>query len=122
MSKTSRRIRRWGAVALLFAWAQVATANAVPCAIWCHLNGGAAAHTMASVHGGHNHGGVPQHDCGASVSNGDCSTPQLLVVAAVTPDVLVVPPSPISIADPVVASPATIITSYPGFDTPPPRA
>jgi|SRR6185503_17698627 len=122
MSRTNRRIRRWGAIVLLFAWAQVATANAVPCAIWCHLNGGSPAHAMASVHGGHNHGGTAQHDCGMAVSNGDCATPQLLVVAAVTPDVLLAPTATVTAEDPPVSSPSTFITSYPGFDTPPPRA
>lgn len=107
---------------LLFTWAQVATANAVPCAIWCHLNGGASAHVMASVHAGDNHGGPAQHDCGPSIADSHRGTPQLLVVAAVTPDVPVVPLVTVTTIDPPVASLQSFVSVFSGFDTPPPRA
>ena len=122
MSRKTRIVRHFGAIVLLFAWAQVATANAVPCAIWCHLNGGAPAHAPASAHGGHDHGGAPQHDCSPAISGTHCGTPQLLVVAAVTPDILAIPAVTVTAEDPPVAELQSLLSTFTNTDTPPPRA
>lgn len=104
---------------LLLAWAPIATANAVTCAIWCELNGGLSNH-HASVHAEHDHGGAQQTP-GGTISDTNCSSPDLLVVSVVAPDLLVVPSAIVTAAEPPVASPISIIVAYTGSKTPPPR-
>jgi hypothetical protein len=123
MSSRSRSFRRFGAIVLLFAWAPVATANAVPCAVWCYMNGGLH-HHVAQVHSGHHHGGAPasQHDCRTAIGGTHCGTPELMVVAAVAPRALSVPTQAVTAGDPPVASPISFMPSSSGTQTPPPKA
>lgn len=107
---------------LLLAWAPVATANAMTCAIWCELNGGLSNHHAAAVHGGHDHGGVQQTKNGGTIADPSCSSPDLIVICAIAPDVLVAPTGIVSAAEPPVASPISLITAHAGSQTPPPRA
>jgi hypothetical protein len=122
MTSRSRRIRRLGALALLLAWAPVATANAVACGAWCELNGGANSHHATSVHAGHDHGGAPQATHGSTIADPNCAGPDLLIVSAIAPDLLSVPSVTVTADDPPVASPISLIVSSPGIQTPPPRA
>jgi hypothetical protein len=104
---------------LLATWSQVATANAVPCAIWCEIQGSMA---MPGAESGHHHGDAPaKHDCSRSVSSGHCGTPQLLVVSVVGPELLDVPAQVVTAGDDPVAPLHSFLSSPPGFDTPPPR-
>ena len=121
MTRMSRRIRRFGAIVLLFAWAPVATANAGPCAVWCYMNGGAQAHVTSMGHAGHMHG-TSHGGSGPTISSaGHCDTPQLMVVAAVTPSLLVAPTQAVTAGDPVSAL-HSLVSSFAQTDTPPPRA
>lgn len=116
----SRRTRRIGALALLLAWAPVATANAVTCAVWCEMNGGLAAH-HGSVHGEHDHGGKNQAVPGATIASPDCNSPDLLLVTAVGVESLALP-AVVSTAVAVdVMIPASFASSFIGADPPPPR-
>jgi hypothetical protein len=118
----SRRLaRRIGAIVLLLTWSQVATANAVPCAIWCELQGSLAAGEL--MHAGHDHGQAPpSHDCTASVGASHCGAPQLLVLSAVGHDLLVLPDVADTPADAPAVIPASFSAPPAGFDPPPPRA
>src|SRR5688572_16893465 len=114
MSHRSRRIRRLGGLVLLLAWAPVATANAVTCAIWCEMNGGTTSH-HSSVHAEHDHGGAQQTGTGRAIVDPSCTSPDLLVVSAVTPDLLVAPSAVVTTAEPPVASPISLIVSSSGI-------
>lgn len=117
-----RLVRRFGAIVLLFAWAQVATANAIPCAIWCEIAGSLDAREL--IHTGHTHDGAQpaeHHNCDASVSGQHCSTPQLLVATAVAAEPVVVPLTMTVAGDPPVPALHSFISVSSDFDTPPPR-
>lgn len=115
----SRRIRRIGAFALLLAWAPVATANAVTCAVWCEMNGGVAAH-HASMQAEHHHG-AGQTAPATKIAGPNCASPDLLVVTAVSVEAVALP-AVLSTAVAVdVASPASFVSSFVAADTPPPR-
>src|SRR6266850_93070 len=99
----SRSFRRLGGIMLLFAWAPVATANAGPCAVWCHQTGGLGSH-HAMVHTGHDHGGMDHSECGSSIASTHCDGPNLLVVTALRPSVPVVPSQAVTSGDPPASS------------------
>jgi len=121
MSSRSRRIRRLGGLVLLLAWAPIATANAVTCAVWCELNGGVSGHHAAAVHGGHDHGGVQQAGNGNAISDPSCSSPDLLVVSAIAPEVPAAPSVTVTAGDPPVSELFSLASAFQAFDTPPPR-
>lgn len=116
-------IRRLGALTLLFAWSQVATANAVPHAIWCHITGsGPAADPAHAGHEGHTPAqSHHHHDGSASISTEQCSVPQLLTATAVAPDPIALPVITAVVGDPPVATLHSFISISSDFDTPPPR-
>ena len=111
--------RRPGAVFLLLSWAQVATANALPCGIACLLEIDTAHHHHAAADEDH---AIGHHIAGPKVSAPEnCGTPQLLVATFVPPD-FPAPPSftvAVSHVEPVMVAPVRSIA--PSFDTPPPR-
>lgn len=109
-----------GALALLLAWAPVATANAITCAVWCEMNGGLSTH-HASMHGEHDHGGVTQGATGKTVNAPDCGSPDLLLVTAVAPDALAIPFMSVTMIEPPVASLHSFISSLSQANSPPPR-
>jgi len=117
---TSSVFRRLGAGFLFLLWVQVATANALPCALSCLLEKDVAQHHHEGFDESH---AIGHHMSGAKISAPEnCGTPQLLVAVFVAPDF---PTSP-SVAVAVFhASPsyATVFHSVvPEFTTPPPRA
>ncbi len=105
---------------LFLLWAQVATANALPCGLSCAL-------TKEAVH--HMHDGmmddhpVGHHVAGNKLSSPEnCGTPQLLVAMFVPAD-FPAPPSvevPVTVTRQMVAT--TVASAVPEFATPPPRA
>jgi hypothetical protein len=118
---TSRVFRRVGGILLLLVWAQVATANALPCAICCLLE-----ENMAR----HEHQGMPMpehyqigHPAGANILvSQSCGKPQILAVTFLTHDL---PSAPAVTNTRVQDSPETTASApspTPRFDTPPPRA
>jgi hypothetical protein len=102
-------------VLLLVLWSQGATANAVACSISCMLD---LAHHQAGMDEGQAKG---QHTTGSKLSM-HCETPQLLVVAFVTPGLPTAPSitAIVSLVAPTVVRP--VHSATPIFDTPPPRA
>jgi hypothetical protein len=113
-------LRRVGGVFLFVTWMPVATANAVPCAVFClfHTNQAHDHHATGADHrmAGHHMPGArisaPQH----------CGAPELLVVTCVPPEL----PAPLSIDLAVVDIQASavipLLSATPEFGTPPPRA
>ena len=111
--------RRMGGTFLFLAWIQVATANALPCAVSCLLDQRVAHHHHPGMDEDH---ALGHHTSGAKISAPEnCGTPQLMVVAFVPPDFPLPPsvsvgsPASLPVAAPAVPSPA------PEFATPPPR-
>src|SRR5882672_9967714 len=77
----SKSFRHAGAVFLFLLWAQVATANALPCSISCLLEIDTAHHHHAT--GDENHH-IGHHIAGSKISAPEnCGSPQLLVAAFV---------------------------------------
>jgi hypothetical protein len=118
----SRVVRRVGGVLLLLVWAQVATANALPCAICCLLDENKARqehHGMAMPE----HSQIGQGVAGANVVvSQSCGKPQLLAVTFLSP---ALPLAPVVINTRAQNSPettASVPSPTPRFDTPPPRA
>src|SRR4051812_14318193 len=113
-------LRRAGGLFLFLAWVQVATANALPCAVSCMLEKGVAHHHHAGMDEDH---AIGHHMSGAKVSAPEnCGVPQLMTVAFVPPD-FPLPPS-VEVAETHItrAAPATVISAVLEFATPPPRA
>ena len=76
--------RRLGGAFLFVLWVQVATANALPCAVSCLLERDVAHHHHAMGDEDHL---IGHHMSGAKISSPEnCGTPQLLVVAFVAPE------------------------------------
>ena len=112
--------RRLGGVVLLLVWAQVATANALPCGIQCMLEQNVAHHVHHGL--GEDHA-IGHHAAGAKVSAPEyCGTPQLMVVAAVWPDFPTLPSVEVAVTHITLTAALPVFSSTPEFDTPPPRA
>lgn len=113
-------LRRGGGLFLLLAWGPVATANAVPCALFCLLEA-RLAHPNHAMEQGNPLAG--HHMPGARISAPEhCSAPELLVVAFVPPE-LPTPPSIVAVvADMQVPVVIPMQSAPPEFGTPPPRA
>lgn len=112
--------RRAGGAFLFLVWAQVATANALPCGINCLLGEEVAHH----VHEGHGEDhAVGHHMAGAKISAPEfCGTPQLLVVTFVPPDFPVAPMTAVRLVSEPDILAVSLISAVPEFATPPPRA
>ncbi len=116
-------MRRTGAVFLLLLWAQVATANALPCGLECALFRDAA-EAPHHVHDamGQDHA-VGHHMATNKVSSPEhCGTPQLLVAMFVPATFPASPDVPVSVAVPQDEQPGTFVSAVQEFSTPPPRA
>jgi hypothetical protein len=112
--------RRASASVLLFLWLQVATANALPCAISCLLEESVVHHHHAA--GDEDHP-IGHHVSGAKISAPQsCGTPQLMVVAFAPPQFPTPPSVTVVTIQMHVASPAFMLSATPEFGTPPPRA
>jgi hypothetical protein len=118
----SRVFRRVGGLLLLFVWAQVATANALPCAICCLLEENMARH-------GHHSMAMPEHDqighrvaCPNILVSQSCGKPQLLAVTFLAPDLPSAPAVTNTREHAAAETTASVPSPTPRFDTPPPRA
>ena len=75
-------LRRAGGWFLFVAWLQVATANALPCAVSCMLEKDVAHHHHPGMDEDH---AIGHHMSGSKISSSEqCGVPQLMVVA-ITP-------------------------------------
>ena len=113
-------MRRIGAVFLFLLWAQVATANAMPCALSCLLEKDVAHHQHEGLAENHD---VGHHLSSSAISAPEfCGTPQLMVVSFVPAEFP--SPPPIQIAEFALSpsAPATTASAILEFATPPPRA
>jgi len=116
--------RRLGALLLTLLWAQIATANAIPCAIHCHEMAAHMAGETAMHAGvpGMSHGVMHGMSAPALSAPEHCGAPLLLVTLVVQPDL----PAVASVSVPVLqqrdGAPLSPRSAPPAFDTPPPRA
>src|SRR6266571_2250764 len=107
----SSRFRRLGGVLLLLAWAQVATANALPCGISCLLGKDVVHHHHAD--GDEDHA-IGHHAAGAKVSAPEyCGTPQLLVTTFVPPDFPTPPSVTVAVAHVSLTAPLPVFSATP---------
>jgi hypothetical protein len=113
---TRVRLRRAGGLFLLLVWAPVATANALPCAVHCMLEA-----ALAGAHGMGGQDPMMAHHGATMCPCGHCSTPQLLVVAFVPPEMPAPPSVEVAVSDMPVAAPLPLLSTTPEFGTPPPR-
>ena len=115
-------VRRASAVFLFLLWAQVATANALPCGISCYLTKDAGMHQMPDGSTMADHP-VGHHMSGARVTAPEeCGTPQLLVAMFVPADFPVFPSVDVAVRYVSERAPATFVSAVTEFATPPPRA
>ena len=113
-------LRRAGGLFLLVAWMPVATANALPCAVFClfQANQGQDHHAMGAAHRlvGHHMPGArvsaPQH----------CGAPELLVVTCVPAELPAFQSIGVVVVDMHVDAVTPVLSATPEFGTPPPRA
>ena len=113
-------LRRVGATFLFLLWAQVATANALPCGISCLLGENVAHHHHEGQDENH---AIGHHMAGAKISAPEfCATPQLLVTTFVPADFPTPPSVDVAVVEFSEAMPATFSSAAPEFATPPPRA
>ena len=113
-------MRRIGAVFLFLLWAQVATANAMPCALSCLLEKDIAHHLHQGLAEDHV---IAHHLSGSAVSAPEfCGTPQLMVVSFVPPEFPSPPPIQVTEFTLTPTAPATTASAVLEFATPPPRA
>ncbi len=113
-------VRRAGGLFLLVLWAQVATANALPCGLSCALAKDVAHHVHDGM--GEDHP-VGHHLPGAKISAPEnCGTPQLLVASFVPPDFPVPPSVAVAVVQSVHLAPPVYVSAVQEFATPPPRA
>src|ERR1051326_7945586 len=111
--------RRAGGLFLFMAWIQVATANALPCAISCLLEAKVEHHHHPGMDEDH---AIGHHLSGAKISAPEnCGTPQLMVVAFAPPDFPVSPSVDVALTDVHLAVVTPILSATPEFGTPPPR-
>jgi hypothetical protein len=104
----------------MMAWLPVATANALPCAVFClfQTNQAHGHHAMGAEHrmAGHHMPGArisaPQH----------CGAPELLVVTCVPPELPAFQSIDVAAVDMHVAAVTPLLSATPEFATPPPRA
>jgi hypothetical protein len=116
---TRTTLRRAGGLFLFVAWIQVATANALPCAISCLLEANVAHHHHAA--GDEDHA-VGHHMSGAKISSPEnCGVPQLMVVAFVPAEFPTPPSVEVAVVQTQVALPSAVLSAVPEFATPPPR-
>ena len=112
--------RRLGAVFLFALWAQVATANALPCGLSCYM--GEKDQPIAGMIMPEDHV-VGHHMSGPRISTvEECGTPQLLVLAAVPADFPLPPLVHVAVYDADRSAVPAFISAVPEFSTPPPRA
>src|SRR5437763_8992707 len=112
--------RRAGGLFLFVAWVQVATANALPCAVSCMLEANVAHHHHPGMDEDH---AIGHHMSGAKISAPEnCGVPQLMTVAFVPPDFPLPPSVEVAVVHESPAAPATVISAVLEFATPPPRA
>jgi hypothetical protein len=109
-----------GGAVLFVLWIQVATANALPCALSCLLEKSVEQHHHEGFSENH---AIGHHMSGAKISAPEnCGTPQLLVAAFVAPDFPTPPSIEVAVVQLVQAAPAQLLSAVPEFATPPPRA
>jgi len=112
-------LRRVGGLFLLVAWIPVATANALPCAVFCLFQ-------TSQAHGHHamgaDHPMAGHHMPGARISAPDhCGAPELLVVTCVPPELPALLSIHLTVADIHVGAVIPLLSAPPEFGTPPPR-
>jgi hypothetical protein len=113
-------LRRFGGIVLLLLWAQVATANALPCGLECAL-------AKEMIHHEHHDMGndhpIGHHMGGATISAPEhCGTPQLLVAMFVPPEFPVSPSVNVPLGIPTDSPATAFVSAVTEFATPPPRA
>jgi hypothetical protein len=113
-------LRHLGGAFLFVLWVQVATANALPCAVSCLLEKDVAHHHHALGDEDHL---IGHHMSGARISAPEnCGTPQLLVVAFDRPDFPTPPSIEVAILHLSPTARMQLVSAVPEFATPPPRA
>ena len=119
---TRSLLRRTGGMFLFVLWAQVATANALPCGLSCALAKDVAHHEHDGMGMGEDHP-VGHHMAGAKVSAPEnCGTPQLLVASFVPPDFPMPPSVAVAVVQVDQIASQVYISAVQEFATPPPRA
>ncbi|MBI4500980.1 MAG: hypothetical protein HY700_07445 [Gemmatimonadetes bacterium] len=113
-------LRRLGGLFLFLAWVQVATANAMPCAVSCLLEKDLAHHHHEGLNEDH---AIGHHMSGSAISAPEfCGTPQLMVVSFVPPDFPLPPMVEVAVLHLAPAAPVSVVSAVLEFATPPPRA
>jgi hypothetical protein len=112
-------LHRAGGLFLFVAWIQVATANALPCALSCLLEANVAHHHHPGVDEDH---AIGHHASGAKISSPEnCGVPQLMVVAFMPPEFPTPPSVTVALVHTQLALPSAFLSAVPEFATPPPR-
>jgi hypothetical protein len=115
---TRATLRRAGGLFLFLIMIPIATANGLPCAMFCLLESRLAHHhhQMDQHMAGH-------HAAGAKLSSPEhCTAPSLLVVAAIRPEFPAHPDVVLATSVVEPSSPHPLLSATPEFGTPPPRA